>query len=159
MSNFRKALLENCKKSFHNFFSEDIKKIRESNDDDKIIRFKTKLFGNINFVGELNRRNLLSVNIIVSVFDMLLAVESEEQISFVNDDTIEGACVLMNHVGYLLDNKIQKQEKKDHDDKLKKSNKNVMLFKKIFQRFDDLGKEGMCSLRVRMLILNLIENR
>jgi hypothetical protein len=34
--------------------------------------------GNILFVGELNRRNLLSDNILISVFDMLLAVFSEQ---------------------------------------------------------------------------------
>ena len=47
-------------------------------DNEQLLRFRHRLHGNIKFVGELNRRNLLQENIIVSVFDMLLAVETKE---------------------------------------------------------------------------------
>jgi len=43
-------------------------------DEEAQFKFKDRLLGNIKFVGELNRRNLLSENILVSVFDMLLGV-------------------------------------------------------------------------------------
>jgi len=43
-----------------------------------ILKFQISLFGNINFVGELNRRGLIQESVILSVFDMLLAVESKE---------------------------------------------------------------------------------
>jgi len=62
------------------------------------------LFGNIQFVGELNRRNLLQENIIISVFEMLLGMEGSAQ--YLNDDTVEGATVLMNKIGNIIDSKI-----------------------------------------------------
>jgi hypothetical protein len=40
-------------------------------------KYKQQLFGNIEFVGELFRRQLLSDSIVLSVFDMLLAVETK----------------------------------------------------------------------------------
>ena len=52
------------------------------------LKFKHRLFGSklnwnnlfidINFVGELNRRGLLSETIIFSVFDLLLSVDEQE---------------------------------------------------------------------------------
>lgn len=99
------------------------------------MRFKHRLFGNIKFVGELNRRNLLQESIIFSVFDMLLAIETSEQQSFVNDDTVEGACVLMNKVGHIIDEKLRKIEliAKEASDpnssvKLKKADKQALKF-------------------------------
>lgn len=52
----------------------------------------------------------------ISIFDMLLVTVGNERLEFVNDDTIEGACVLMNKIGYLIDeklNKLGKEEKKE----------------------------------------------
>lgn len=53
----------------------------------------------------------------------MLAVESEAQKKFVNDDTIEGATVLMNKIGYLIDDKIAKLEnsKEKKEEKMKKN--------------------------------------
>lgn len=75
-SEFRKTLLEFCKKSFDQFFDKEIK--QKEMDEEELIKFKERLLGNIKFVGELNRRNLLSENILISVFDMLLAVNTQE---------------------------------------------------------------------------------
>jgi hypothetical protein len=72
-----------------------------------MLKFKSRLFGNINFVGELFRRGLLSESIVLSVFDMLLVVDSSEtQLDFVNDNTVEGAVILMEKIGSQLDNKL-----------------------------------------------------
>jgi hypothetical protein len=111
------------------------------------LKFKHRLFGNIKFVGELNRRNLLQENIIISVFDMLLAVESQEYLVFVNDDTVEGSCVLMNKVGYLIDDKIKKveQAKETGEGKLKKTDKNVSRFRMVFKRFEELATDNAIS--------------
>lgn len=73
---------------------------------------------------------------------MLLAIESH--IEYLNDDTVEGACVLMNKVGYLVDEKIKKIEyaKEAGDAKLKKTDiKNVMKFRLIFSRFEELAND------------------
>jgi hypothetical protein len=63
--------------------------------------------GNIQFVGELFRRKLLQESIIISVFDMLLGVETQEDhLSQINDNTVEGAVVLMEKIGYMIDEKL-----------------------------------------------------
>jgi hypothetical protein len=71
------------------------------------LKFKERLFGNIQFVGELNRRNLLSENILISVFVMLLSINGAYA-DFINDDTVEAATLLINKVGYLIDDKLIK---------------------------------------------------
>jgi hypothetical protein len=110
-SQFRKLLLKNCKASFDQFFTEETKKLLESKDEENLFKFTMKLFGNIKFVGELFRRGLLQESIILSVFDMLMAIESKEQLQFVNDNTIEGAVVLIEKIGHMLDAKLQNIEK------------------------------------------------
>jgi hypothetical protein len=82
-----------------------------------MLKFKSRLFGNINFVGELFRRGLLQESIILSVFDMLLVVDSNDtQLEFINDNTVEGAVILMEKIGQMLDTKLgtiqSKEEKK-----------------------------------------------
>jgi hypothetical protein len=78
--------LKNCKISFEQFFNAKTKTLYESKDQDEIIKYHQRLLGNILFVGELNRRGLLQESIILSVFDMLLCVDSQEtQLSFIND--------------------------------------------------------------------------
>ena len=63
--------------------------------------------GNIQFVGELFRRKLLQESIIISVFDMLLGVETQDaHLSLINDNTVEGAVVLMEKIGYMIDEKL-----------------------------------------------------
>ena len=159
-SNFRKALLDNCKKSFNNFFQVDKVDKDKNMDEDQLIKFKLKLFGNIQFVGELNRRQLLQEAIIISVFDMLLAFETKEYEQYVNDNTIEGACVLMEKIGYLTDEKLKKiqstQEKTEQ--KRLKNEKMLQRFTAIFAKFEVLAENG-CSLRVRMILKNMLENR
>ena len=61
---------------------------------------------------ELTRRRLLSDNIIISLFEELLAFKTKEHEQYVNDNTIEGACVLMEKIGYLTDEKLKKLHKK-----------------------------------------------
>jgi hypothetical protein len=52
--------------------------VLKSKDEEKILKLKTHLMCNIQFVGELFRRNLLQISIIISIFEKLLAVETEE---------------------------------------------------------------------------------
>lgn len=135
-SDFRKALIEHCKTSFDYFFNENVREEKKKMDIEEGIKFRTKLFGNIKFVGELNRRNLIQENIIITIFDMLLAVHTVDNLHMVDDDTVEGAVVLMNQIGHLLDDKVretegvseEKQKKKDFP----KKQKSAESFKKIF---------------------------
>jgi hypothetical protein len=58
-------------------------------------------------VGELYRRSLMQEGVILSVFEMLLGNQDViDSIVHVNDYTAEGATVLMNKIGNILDNKL-----------------------------------------------------
>jgi len=77
-SEFRRTLLEYCRKSFDQFF--DSSKVEEKKDQEEEIKYKQRLFGNIMFVGELNKRGLLAESIMISIFGMLLATEGSAQL-------------------------------------------------------------------------------
>lgn len=63
--------------------------------------FKTKLFGNIEFVGELYRRKILPENTLKHVFETLLGMADDSL--DVDDLTIEGAVNLMEKVGLVFE--------------------------------------------------------
>ena len=61
--------------------------------------------GNLQFLGELFRRYILKQSVIISVFDLLLGVETQTQedyLSFINDSTVDGAVMLLEKIGYIL---------------------------------------------------------
>ena len=89
---FREALLKNCKSSFElllNAPEKEEKKEQESEEDrlDRELRAKHKLFGNIDFVGELYKELLISDVILTSIFENLLGIDQHTD-SGVNDMTI-----------------------------------------------------------------------
>ena len=59
--------------------------------------FEGKLFGNIEFVGELYRRKILPESTLISVFESLLGISETNEVA--DDLVIEGAVNLMNKVG------------------------------------------------------------
>jgi hypothetical protein len=63
-----------------------LKKIKETKDDDKIIKFKLRLMNNTRFIGELFKRKLLFESIILDVFELLLGISSDKDC--INDDTV-----------------------------------------------------------------------
>ena len=83
---FRKLLIKDCNTSFDQFFSDEARNIKETKDDDKIFKFKLRLFNNIRFVGELFRRKLLFESIIIDVFELLLGISRGTDC--LNDDTV-----------------------------------------------------------------------
>lgn len=137
-SKLRFLLIDYCKTSFDQFFSDDAKKIVETKDEDKLYKFKLRLFNNIRFIGELYRRNLLFESIIIDVSKKLLGLMGD--IKSVTDDTVEGAVKLMEKIGYLLDNKLETILKKKAALTEAQSLKEVELetaneITQIFQRF------------------------
>ena len=100
---FRKNLIEACQSCFNKFFeSEERQKL---NDPEKSILFKDRLFGNLEFVGELFRRNILSESTLNGIFGQL----TDE----VCDFTIEGAIVLMNKIGFNFEEHCKKKAEKN----------------------------------------------
>lgn len=66
-------MIDYCRTSFNQFFNAD--KFKGVGDEDKF-KLQHRLFCNVKFVGELYRRNLITENVILSVFDLLLAVDN-----------------------------------------------------------------------------------
>jgi hypothetical protein len=79
------------------------------------------------------------------------------------DDTVEGATVLIEKIGHLIDEHIEKarkQEKKEGaDGKPTAIQKYALAFQSIFKRFEDLQDDQEISLRIRILVKNMLDNR
>lgn len=100
---FRKNLFEVCKQCFEKFFDADEKK-KQTFDLESTMKFEKKLFGNIEFVGELYRRKILPEATLVSVFESLLGISDMNDVA--DDLVIEGAVNLMNKVGLNFEQRV-----------------------------------------------------
>jgi hypothetical protein len=110
-SNFRKKMLNYCKSSFENFFNEPPAVDIDIKDDnfEKDLRRKHKLFGNIEFCGDLHKNRILSDSTLWSVFDGLLGLTTGEKSNkSVNDNTVEAAIKLITKIGPSIDEKLKK---------------------------------------------------
>ena len=123
---FRKSLFNVCKTCFEKFFDHEERSKQISNPE-TVVLFKTKLFGNIDFVGELYRRKLLPHTTMISVFESLLGISDVEKI---DDLVIEGAINLMNKVGQNFEEQTKTNGKKQQE--------NQEHYDKIIKRFDDI---------------------
>lgn len=105
-----------CKTCFEKFFDkEEVKKHNETLE--RALNFKDRLYGNLNFVGELYRRKILPEQILVTVFNSLLGKSDINQDETVNDLHVEGAINLMNKVGYNYEANVKASSKKNQSDK------------------------------------------
>ena len=111
---FRRKLLDYCKLCFEDFFNESDprkeaeeagKEIDEEEIKEKILKRKHKLFGNIEFVGELHKEYLLSDSIAKSVFSTLLKPDT------FTDDTIEAAIKFIEKVGPGIEERVKSGKK------------------------------------------------
>lgn len=103
---------------------------KHENDMEKQLLFQQKLYGNIEFVGELYRRKILPENILVSVFKSLLGFsEMNEE---VDDLIVEAAINLMNKVGQNYEDNINVFTND------KKKNEKLHNFNEIIDRFGQL---------------------
>lgn len=156
-----------CKKSFDQFFETDEEKLKAM-DEDKLLKFKHRLLGNIKFVGELNRRNLLQEFIVIQVLNMLLGIEYDGHQTRIDDDTVEGATVLMSKIGSLIDDKITKlvNSKEQKPEKIAKNKETLANYNKIFKKLEEIGESSETdpqfsniSLRVKILVKNMLDDR
>lgn len=145
---FRKILLQFCKENFLALINP--KETIDTSDEEAILKHKLRLFGNMKFVGELYTQFLIIDKIILNIFESLLGMNSA---AGTNDDTIEGAILLINKVGIKFEEKIKKQRNPDAG----------AQFEAIYTQFAKLRdvpkEESKHSLRVQLLIKNMLENR
>lgn len=150
-SMFRKTLFSICKDCFEKFFDADEKK-KAKDSKERAIIFKLKLYGNLDFVGELYRRKILPEAILNTVFESLLCISQLNDT--VDDLNTEGAINLMNKVGqaYEANIKATKKNQQEKQDKLE-----VILNK--FRELETLPEEDLITNRTKMLIKNMFDNK
>lgn len=163
-SKFLESIKEHCRTVFETLLNqpkEVAKKEGESQDDyfERCLKEKQKLFGNIQFLGDLYKQRLVTDSVISQVFQQLLGVGTLDD-STVNDNTIEAALRLINKIGKVLDDK--KSEKAD--DK-KKGNNIHATMDKVYDRFrelmefSDTDPKNRASTRLKYLIKNMFDDR
>ena len=72
-------------------------------------RTKHKLFGNIEFVGELFKQSIVTDQIMNKVLSSLVGLETEQH-SKVNDNTVEAAIKLITKLGPVFETRLQEQK-------------------------------------------------
>ena len=153
---FRTQLLDYCKKTFEKLFETPEKmgkKDEKETEEDRLdreLRYKHKLFGNMDFVGELYKEQLVSDVILYSIFECLLGLGYYS----VTEITVDAALKLINKLG----------SKMEQDIKTKKDGKKVEAQnnqKRIFDEFQKLmdASNAKCSARIKLLIKNMFDNK
>lgn len=104
--------MNTCKECFEKFLDSDERKANLESKE-KAILFQLKLYGNLDFVGELYIRKILPESVIISVFKSLLGISELSQTT--DDLSVEGAINLMNKVGQNFETRMQKKEKNKDD--------------------------------------------
>lgn len=108
-STFRKQLINECRQTFENFFDMELRK-KETSDDEKTANFVEKIFGNMEFIGELFRRKILPMTTLNMIFASLLGITDETNKLGIDDLTVEAAINLMNKVGPRFEEEFQKKK-------------------------------------------------
>lgn len=149
---FRKQLLQACKETFENFFDIELR-AKETENDEKTANFIEKLFGNMEFVGELYRRKILPIQTLLIIFQSLLGIS--ETNTTIDDLVVEAAINLMNKVG-------QKFEEQSKSTSSKKGSQNQDSFDAIMKEFKVIEEkpdgEGPITNRIKILIKNMFTN-
>lgn len=84
---------------------------KETADDEKKANFVEKLFGNMEFVGELFRRRILPIKTLLMIFGSLLGITETNKIG-IDDLIVEAAINLMNKVGPKFEEESKKKKAK-----------------------------------------------
>lgn len=146
-------LLTKCQKEFDSDYSQNISyeklladaenhpdetKRRELREiaEEKLSRAKRRSLGNIRFIGELFKLQMLTEGIMNDCIERLLKQESDEE-------NLECLCKLMTTIGKELDKPMNQTKMKSYFDKLGKI----------------ANKKDACSARIRFMIMDVIDLR
>lgn len=143
-----------------------VKREGETPDDffERSLKEKQKLFGNIQFVGDLFEKRLMSDYVICLVFTDLLGVDNLDD-SNINDNTIEAALKLINKIGKTLDDDLAKHKEKYGETGDKQNKKIFEVLTKTYARFTELmnlkdsDPKNRASTRIKFLIKNMFDDR
>ncbi|CAF4270107.1 unnamed protein product [Rotaria sp. Silwood2] len=154
---FRQILLTRCQKEFENDYRQEIeyekrkaeveaitdeKKRKEEAEklEEDLVKAKRRKLGNIFFIGELFKLQMLTDTIMYDCIEYLLRDKTDEE-------SLECLCRLLRTIGKELDSKANE----------KSANKNNL--EKHYRELDGIIKEQKASARIRFMIQDLIELR
>merc|ERR1711871_1152529 len=120
---------------------------------------KKKMLGNINFIGELYKKEMLPPVALTGCFNVLLPKEGQSA----DEDSIEMCCKLLTSVGPKLDRQGGKSSKRNKGNGEKKKKKKPSIrpeeVEEFYTKLMAIRKLGTLPARVNFQILDLIELR
>jgi len=136
--NFRKILLNQCQDSFETYLKppEALDKLEGEEFFEAKVRYKTKMLGNMKFVGQLLINKALSSKVAIQCMEELLENSSEE--------TLETLCAFLTTIGPEFDHK----EWKSFD-----------ALNATFKKVARLSKDATIDNRIRCLLKDLLDLR
>ena len=153
-SEMRVKLLDKCKEIFkieHNKKFDEY--ITVSDPNEREIKMKKFVLGNVNFIGELINNFVLSKKIVFQCIENLFKrfekIETDEKLRVIN---LEAIVVLMDKFGTLLKNSESKMKKEMLDEFNQKINDYI-------KKLDVVQKESKIPGYVKYKIINLIERK
>ena len=167
--NFRKKLLDYCRGVYEEIFVQDDfetlkqkaedagKKYTDADFKEQLLKRTHKLFGNIEFIGELFLCHLLRSDTAVSIFQHLL-----DRGCF-TDDTVEAAIKFIEKVGPAVEEKIASAAAEGKKTKMI-SQEDYDLILKDFKEIWDVSQKAeegvrVVKMRIQKLIQNMLENQ
>jgi hypothetical protein len=151
VSKIRLFLIEEIKTTFNTFIDQETRE-KSRVDLDRQLKFQERMFGNIEFAGELFRRKILPKEPLFSIFEALLKCEEPE---VENDLSVEASVNLINKVGLIL-------EQQYSEEKSKKGNSDfVQRFEGLMERFQTIQSDPKVNVsqRMRLITKNMLANR
>ncbi|UJR37779.1 hypothetical protein I4U23_030471 [Adineta vaga] len=151
---FRQILISRCQKGFENDYRQDInydqrkiavdaitdeklQKEEAENLEEALNKAKRRNFGNILFIGELFKLNMLTENIMYSCMEYLLEDKTDEE-------NLECLCRLLRTIGKTFDDK---------------KSANVKKLEKTYTELNEIVEQRQTSARIRFMIQDLLELR
>ena len=148
---FRNKLMDKCREIFKN--SEIIYEyIKEKDPEEREIKFKKFVLGNVNFIGELINIKILSKKIAPDCINFLFEhydKENNEKLKLIN---IEEILILADKFGCLIN--IEKNKKNSND--IKEYNDKI---EEIFKKLEKIKDEKIIPDFIKYKIINLIEKK
>jgi translation initiation factor 4G len=133
---FKYELLERCEKSFTQAPCEDFTGLSEEEIEQKKSLAKKKTLGNVRFIGELFKVELITSKVILSCVDELITKSSQDE------GNLEGACILLSTGGLSFERP-----------------KLVKETDRIFKILEEIMKKNTLSTKIKFKIMDLVDER
>ena len=146
LSYFSQSLVNHCKDQFILYLNP-----QPFQDQEQEVKHRSRFLCLLKFFGELNLKGLLSNRVICLIFKDLFNRKEELH--------VEGACILINQIGYSIEDKAEKALKSKKQSRASGLNQTLQELMSVFFIFESLLKDKSISVRNQKLIKNMLEYR